>query len=310
MEFQFNSYSSYYYVFYDPLPNSIYLSAKTVNFGSFVTSFLSLNLEKLEKELFECENSLPSDYQDFIIQVKNYSNSKYYSAIKKVLDSNCELPYLSTLLHEDLEACYYSYELSIAQAFEAKKNTFQDIQNELRYNILNGHFRENSTFNELITEGVQNKIEVTFSRPSDIGNGDSGICMTYSLHDTISMIALDWINVCDLGFPIKQCSNCERFFIPSKRSDEIYCNRIYKNGKTCKELGYSLKIADDPFKAIFTKARKTQHARIRYNKHIKDYKEKHYEPWLQAATQARDEYKSANNIEGFENWIEEHKNAF
>ena len=124
------------------------------------------------------------------------------------------------------------------------------------------------------------------------------------------MIALDWINVCDLGFPIKQCSNCSRFFIPDKRSDEIYCNRIYRNGKTCKELGYSLKIAGDPFKAAFTKARKTQHARIRYNNHIKDYKEKHYEPWLAAASKARDYFSQKGDINSFFKWLEEHKNSF
>ena len=114
----------------------------------------------------------------------------------------------------------------------------------------------------------------------------------------------------NLHIPIKQCENCKKFFSPAKRSDEIYCDRVYKNGKTCKELGYSLKIADDPFKAAFTKARKTHHARIRYNKHIKDYKEKHYEPWLQAATQAKDKYKADNDIEGFKKWLKQHDNSF
>lgn len=58
------------------------------------------------------------------------------------------------------------------------------------------------------------------------------------------------------------------------------------------------------------KARKTQHARIRYNSHISDYKEKHYEPWRIAAEKARDEYQKANDINGFQKWLDEHKNSF
>ena len=60
----------------------------------------------------------------------------------------------------------------------------------------------------------------------------------------------------------------------------------------------------------YTKARKTQHARIRYNNHISDYKEKHYEPWRIAAEKARDEFQKANDINGFQKWLDEHKDSF
>ena len=46
----------------------------------------------------------------------------------------------------------------------------------------------------------------------------------------------------------------------------------------------------------YTKARKTQHARIRYNSHIENYKEKHYEPWKESAEKARDSFKENNDI--------------
>ena len=78
-------------------------------------------------------------------------------------------------------------------------------------------------------------------------------------------------------------------------------------------LGESIeeKEKKDPFKSLYTKARKTQHARIRYNiKNKPDYREDHYEPWKKAAEQARDYYKKQNDIDGFQKWIEDNKNAF
>ena len=37
---------------------------------------------------------------------------------------------------------------------------------------------------------------------------------------------------------IKKCKNCGKFFVPDNRVDELYCNSIYKNNKTCKEVGH------------------------------------------------------------------------
>ena len=72
---------------------------------------------------------------------------------------------------------------------------------------------------------------------------------------------------------------------------------------------YEEKEKKDPFKSLYTKARKTQHARIRYNiKNKPDYREDHYEPWKKAAEQARDYYKKQNDIDGFQKWIEDNKN--
>lgn len=45
--------------------------------------------------------------------------------------------------------------------------------------------------------------------------------------------------VCIDKFPIKRCQNCDKFFVPDKRTDELYCNNIYlDSGKTCKDIGF------------------------------------------------------------------------
>lgn len=42
------------------------------------------------------------------------------------------------------------------------------------------------------------------------------------------------------NLPIKTCQNCGKYFIPTSRQDEVYCEFPDENGKTCKEKGASL----------------------------------------------------------------------
>ena len=43
--------------------------------------------------------------------------------------------------------------------------------------------------------------------------------------------------ISDKRHVIKQCKNCGRYFIPENLRDIKYCNNIFKDNKTCKELG-------------------------------------------------------------------------
>ena len=39
------------------------------------------------------------------------------------------------------------------------------------------------------------------------------------------------------NYPIKKCQNCGMYFIPVKKTDEIYCDYPKEDGKTCREKG-------------------------------------------------------------------------
>ncbi len=139
---------------------------------------------------------------------------------------------------------------------------------------------------------------------------DNQPVICFVIQDISSLIAFEFVNLSSNNIPFKKCNNCGKVFIPAKRSDEIYCDRINRNNKTCKQIGYEEKVKLDPFMQAYTKARKTQHARIRYNSHIENYKEKHYEPWKESAEKARDSFKENNDIDGFLKWLDENKNSF
>ena len=64
-----------------------------------------------------------------------------------------------------------------------------------------------------------------------------------------------------------RCQNCGKLFFPHARSDEIYCNHIFRNGKTCKELGYEMKIEADQIMKEYRRIYKMQNARKQRNSH-------------------------------------------
>ncbi|WP_312427125.1 DUF6076 domain-containing protein [Lacrimispora sp.] len=139
---------------------------------------------------------------------------------------------------------------------------------------------------------------------------NNNITMSYRIEDLFEIAGLEHFKVASSQIPIKECENCGKYFIPSTRSDEKYCDNYYKDGKTCKELGYEIKLKKDKFKTTYRSAYKTQRARIKYNSHITNYEELHFKPWEQAAKQALSDFTTKNDIEGFKKWLIDNKDSF
>lgn len=133
---------------------------------------------------------------------------------------------------------------------------------------------------------------------------------SYTIKKISDIIAIDNVNYQKGNINIKQCQNCGKYFIPSSRSDEIYCDNYYKDEKTCKEIGYETKLKNDIFKTAYRSAYKTQRARIKYNSHIVDYEKIHFKPWEQAAKQALSDFTTKDDIEGFKKWLIDNKDSF
>lgn len=97
------------------------------------------------------------------------------------------------------------------------------------------------------------------------------------------------------------CQCCGWYFIPKTRKKTLYCDRILKDGKTCKEWGPILKHKlaaqrDEVIKA-FDQAKRKMYKRyersesgINQKPSEKDLSYAEYYEWLDAATKARDEY--------------------
>lgn len=99
---------------------------------------------------------------------------------------------------------------------------------------------------------------------------------------------------------IAWCECCGRFFIPKTKKKTLYCDRVIKDGKTCKVWGPVLKhrlaAQKDRVLEEFDRAKKRMYKRFERAKdkpqHTteKDLSFSAYYDWLERATQARDRY--------------------
>jgi len=100
----------------------------------------------------------------------------------------------------------------------------------------------------------------------------------YAIETLSDMVILEIIKMVNGEIKINQCENCGMYFLPTKRADEIYCNNVYKNNRTCRELGYENKLRSDELLKAYRKAYKAKN--IWKNRNIHNPKAvEHYNNW-------------------------------
>lgn len=100
---------------------------------------------------------------------------------------------------------------------------------------------------------------------------------------------------------VARCRCCGRYFIPKTKKKTLYCDRILKDGKTCKEWGPILKhrkmVRDHEVIETFDRIKRKMYKRyeraeygINQKPSEKDLSYAEYYQWLDQATGARDDY--------------------
>lgn len=98
---------------------------------------------------------------------------------------------------------------------------------------------------------------------------------------------------------ICKCQFCGRYFVPRTKHKTLYCDRIVRDGKTCKEIAPYLKhkerIAANKVLSLFNHAKGTMYQRVYRvdddkRQSVVDMTDDQYNDWLDAATKARDRY--------------------
>ena len=105
-----------------------------------------------------------------------------------------------------------------------------------------------------------------------------------SYHDFILFILY---RAAALNIQFNKCKNCGKYFVPTTKSNEIYCTRVFRNGKTCRDIGYELSVQSDEITKLYRNAYKTQNAKKQRNKNIANV-DKLFSNW---ASEAKKMYK-------------------
>lgn len=136
----------------------------------------------------------------------------------------------------------------------------------------------------------------------------------YQFTNIIELLNLSLVRIIDNNITIKKCKNCENYFIPQNRTDEIYCDRIspQNSNKTCKEYGakktYRDEIKSTPIKYEHNKT--SQFFRMRINRantnntKDKEMYQKKFNTYKENYQKKKEQYQSGKLKEkDFVEWI-------
>ena len=136
----------------------------------------------------------------------------------------------------------------------------------------------------------------------------------YSFSSLLSAYYFCVLYFVENNIPIKICKNCSKYFIPENRVSSVYCNRIFENNKTCKEVGannaYKEKLKKDEINLLYRKTLSAKKMLANRNPDIPMYLEK-YEAWKSEANKYKQDIKSGKKTqEQFKQWLENTKKQY
>ena len=115
----------------------------------------------------------------------------------------------------------------------------------------------------------------------------------------IAFIVLDQM-VKNYNLPIKKCQYCDRYFIPSIRQDELYCDLPNEDGKSCREKGakqtYKQNLEKIPALLEYRKAYQKKFMEVSRSNGNKKLK-KDFDNWKQVAQGKIKDFKLGNLTE-------------
>lgn len=195
-----------------------------------------------------------------VLSIENYlRNNIGDELVKKLIDNNFGLPTDKNDYLSIMKILLFLYDIDRNVDVQLPLNAFR-YGKEKEYNDMMEYLIDNQEIGVLILPRIENKEYVEL----------------YTIYNFPTIVLMDMMYSLKLNIKINWCKNCGKVFIPLVRSDEIYCNNIFKKNKTCKQLGYENKVNADSILKIYRTIYKTQNARKQRNKHISQINERFY----------------------------------
>ena len=282
--------------------------------GLLLLRFLNSDLSDYEKANktffyaygFEILRDLDKKYQ-FELKQNYGSNEEYLKATIKIFEDLQEN--LIDVQEELKNAVTYIYNLDNNSLLEkytyserfavylikrlGKLYTYYKNDNIIRdsYSRKYQDFEKNSEYDLL--ETLQNKKQVLSMSDTHKSNDLASIC--YAILEELSNTP---------NYPIKKCQNCGMYFIPSAKTDEVYCDYPKENSKSCRDLGafqsYTQRLKDNKAMGEYRKKYQKLFMQVKKNKELSA----EFETWKkQAKDKINDMKKGKLTEDEVYNWI-------
>lgn len=274
-----------------------------INFPDCIVSFMT----KKEIDVLESTVNLPITYIKELCE-------KYYNKTKDFIKSQ---------QNTYKEIIDFVYNINQNIDFKGISNIeklgiFNFITDNKISKILDGHYIQNDTIETTLNDTLYswdfainddlNKIIEFTKQNSKLATNTYDI--SYKTKDiyTAFLISLYHLITYDSIF-IRKCKNCSNYFITFK-NNVVYCDRLYTNNETCKDIGYKIsqkrkeekEYTYGKYRRIYAKKAML----VKRNPDIEKYR-KDYEIWKK---EAKKFMKDINNgvvtYNEFDKWLEDH----
>ncbi len=262
--------------------------------GEFVASIIN---KYVELKSSSAENAALQVDEYFVIDnFCDYVQNADISIYKQMIDN--------VLLETD-KALYSTVQKYFVYTYTSKTPCMIYSYDTINMPIPN--YSENHTLPVTLQEA-----EEFFSIPVELRTDDNKFFRKYDstifkhlIFDSFdSMFKYAIMHMVEHNIIFKKCENCGKYFCPSSRSDEKYCNNVFKNGKTCRQLGYEIKISNDELLKTYRSAYKTANGWKNRNKNnVKDV-DALFDNWHKSA---KEKLRQAQNgdisIDDYKQWF-------
>ena len=266
-------------------------------FGLLLLRFLNCDLSNFETANktffyaygFEILKDLDEDYK-FELSYKYKNNENYLKAMERIFEDLKEN--LLDLQYELTNAVTYIYNLDNNKSLEKytylerfavylmkrKGSLYSYYKNDLIIrDSYSNKYQEFENYSETnILESLHTKNMLLSMSDTHKSNDLSSIC--YAILEEL---------VKTPNYPIKKCQNCGMYFIPTSKTDEVYCDYPKENSKPCRDLG----------------AFQSYTERLKQNKAMGEYRRTYQQKFMQV----RKDKTNTKLAKEFENWKKQAK---
>jgi len=228
-------------------------------------------------------------FTDFLIDL--YENEYNLSEDQTFLFNHTNISYiLKNLTYEVFFKNLYNNILILKNSIDSLYSFSKET-----YKILGDTLAKINSIEYSIISGI--KLENDLLMPVEV----------YSFTSYQDFILFTIFKTMSSNIKFNKCKNCGKYFVPTTKSNEIYCTRIYKNNRTCRDIGYENSVKYDELAKKYRNAYKTQNAKKQRYKAIKNIDEQ-FSKW---ASNAKEMYKLCKenkiDLEEFSRWLKENQ---
>lgn len=281
--------------------------------GSLLINFLNIDFKDTDsfKHFFEVWGYAGFCGISDVIKKANksgFNNNNYNDFIKKALNDcrlNGGLEIAQKNFKNIVDFCFNTNRLEELKTITPSKRYFLADQKR-KFNFESISQYSDSTEYESTAKPI-NSSDINFAELMDldiphfaknIENVNIEFVDEYKTDNFLSICYLELIELIKKNASINKCENCEKYFIPQVRTNEIYCDK-------CKDIGYINKVKNDAYMTAYRNEYKSRNAKLRKitNPSKKELEKTLLKEWSKKAVQiARD--KSVP-IQDYKTWLKE-----